>query len=1129
MKISAFIVLLLFFFLQTNAQVADSFTDGDFTSNPIWTPDIAANWTVANNLLRSNSSIANSTLYISTPSTQALNTQWEFYTNLQLNTSSANFVDVYLTSSNATMSGTNGYFVRIGGTPDEISLYKTTAGINTILINGADGVTNSSNTVLKIKVIRDAANRWSLLRDVSGTGNSYVSEGTAIDATFTTSSFFGIRITQSTSSFFLKHFFDDFYVGPVILDNTPPTLTSVSVLTSTELSLSFNEDLAILSAQSTASYTVNNEIGSPSTAVLQPDKRTVKLTFLTAFGNGIENQLTLTAITDVAGNTIVQTSKSFLFFIPVSEKRSDIIVSELLADPDPTIGLPAAEFIEIYNRSSNPFDLNGWKLTDGSSTATFPAQLILPNQYWIITSSSNAGLFSSFQNVIGVSNFPSLNNSGDLVLLKGSSGLTVDSLNYSLSWYRDADKQQGGWSLERIDLSKSSIDPSNWVASQDVTGGTPGKQNSWSGKNPDVSPPKLVSLIVRSDSQLELMFDEPLQQSSLDVTNFSVNNSIGAPTIAQLLSDQKSVSLSFYSKFQNGVENAMSITTLSDVAGNSIRTITETFTFISYSPSLTKDVIFSEILADPTPSLGLPDAEFIELYNRSTTPFNLVDWSFQAGASSTTFINQVILPKQYLIVANAKNINKLSPFGKVLGLSSFPVLPNDGTSLILRNDKGVLIDSLKYSTAWYRNSDKSEGGYSLELIDPANPCGEEDNWIASESTTGGTPGKQNASFANKPDLTGPKLTAVQVVGNNELILIFDEKLDAISLLKDNIETNPQLEIASLRFLDNSKRQIVVVFVNEFEKRTLYSLTLKKVYDCPGNIIQDAFRKLSFAIPEEVGAKDLLINELLFNPKPNGVDFVEVYNNSPKFISLNELKLANLDDGSVKNIEALSSSAPVIEPNQFKIFTVDPTVLKNNYPLGDEKNFVKTNLPSLPDDEGSIALISASGIVIDSFLYSKKLHSTLIKDEEGVSLERISLAQNTNLSSNWKSASSQSGFATPGFTNSNARPELNLLDENVTIEPEVFAPNSGSEDFAKINYAFDKNNFVANIKILDQQGRLVKTIANNETLGYSGFFRWDGNLEDGTKARIGYYIVWIDLFDDTGTVNTLRKRVVVAGL
>jgi hypothetical protein len=1128
MKLSAFIVLLIYCSLQTNAQVLDDFTDSDFTSNPIWTPDVAANWTISSNQLQSNSSTANSTFFISTPSAQALNAQWEFYVNLRFNTSSANFVDVYLTSSNATMLAANGYFVRIGGTRDEISLYKSTAGVPSIIVDGQDGITNSSNNILKIKVIRDGANSWSLFRDVSGTGNSFVSEGTAIDATFTTCSFFGIRIEQSTSSFFSKHFFDDIYAGPIILDTTPPVLNSILVASSTEINLTFNEDLDIQSAQAASNYLVDNEIGTPVTAILQPDKRTVSLTFLNPFGNGVENQLTLTAITDVAGNAIVPTSKSFLFFIPVSEKRSDIIVSELLADPDPTIGLPAAEFIEIYNRSSNPFDLNGWKLTDGSSTATFSAQLILPNQYWIVTSSANAGLFSSFQNVIGVSNFPSLNNSGDLVLLKGRSGLTVDSLNYSLSWYRDADKQQGGWSLERIDLGKSSTDPLNWVASQDVTGGTPGKQNSWFGKNPDVSPPKLVSLIVKSDSQLELKFDESLQQSSLNVTNFSVNNSLGTPTNAQLLPDQKSISLSFNSKFPNGVENIISITNISDLAGNSIGTITQPFTFINASPSFYKDLILTEIFADPTPSLGLPEAEFVELFNRSVNPFSLAGWTFQAGASKTTFSEQVILPNQYVIVTNSKNASLLQRFGKVVSLSTFPILPNEGTTLVIRNDQGLLIDSLNYSTTWYRSSDKSEGGYSLELIDPNNPCGEEDNWIASESTTGGTPGKQNASFANKPDLTGPKLLVTQTISNFEVLLTFDEKLDAISLAKENLEINPQLDIKNIRFLDDAKRQAVVTSSTSFEQRTLYSVTLRKFYDCTGNLIQDAFSKSSFALPEEVEANDILINELLFNPKPTGVDFVEVYNKSSKYISLSELKLANISEGIVKNLEPLPSSAPMLEPYQFKVFTADPIALKNNYPAGKETSFFKSNLPSLPDDEGSIALISRSGVLIDSFLYSEKLHSTLIKDEEGVSLERISLEQPTGSPTNWKSASSQAGFATPGYLNSNARPEFNLLDEKVKVEPEVFIPNSGNQDFAKINYEFDQNNFVANIKILDQQGRVMKVIANNETLGYSGFFRWDGNLEDGTKARQGYYIVWIDLFDETGSVNTLRKRVVVAG-
>ena len=1127
MKIYPFIVLLIFYSLATNAQVLDSFSDGDFSNNPTWTPDAAANWAIVNNQLRSNSATPNSTFFISTPSAQALNSQWEFYVNLQFNTSSANYVDVYLTSSNATMTGASGYFVRIGGTPDEVSLYKSNAGAATILINGRDGITNNSNTILKIKITRDAANVWTLSSDVTATGNNYVSEGTITDNSFTTSSFFGIRITQSTASFFSKHFFDDFYAGPITLDTAPPILNSITVASSTELTLLFNESLEASSAQTISNYVANNGIGNPTTAVLQPDKKTVKLTFTNPFGNGTQNQLAVAAVKDLAGNAMTLATLPFLYFLPVAEKKFDIVVSEIFPDPDPIIGLPAAEFIEIYNRSSNAFDLSGWKLTDGTSTATFASQIILPNQYWIVTSSTNTALFAAYQNVIGVAGFPSLNNSGDMVLLKSSAGLTIDSLNYSLGWYRDADKQQGGWSLEKIDLNKTSTDALNWVASQDATGGTPGRQNSWFGKNPDVAPPKLVSLTVKNDSQLELLFDETLDASSVVVSNFSVTNGIANPSSVLLLSDQKTISLSFTTKFQNGTENALSIIAVADLVGNKNSALTQTFTYIIYSASANKDVIINEIFADPTPSLGLPEAEYIELYNRSAHPFDMAGWSFQAGNSKTIFTTQILLPKQYLIVTNAKNTNTFSRYGKVLGLVSFPVLPNDGASLLIKNDKGQVIDSLNYSPAWYRSSDKAEGGYALELIDPNNPCGEEDNWTASESTMGGTPGKQNSVVANKPDLVGPVFVSIEPITDAQLLFTFNEKLDKAPLQKENFLFTPPVLISSIRFVDVSKRQLVATLASPIEKRKLYSVALLKVYDCAGNVMQDAFSQLTFALPEEVEANDVLINEILFNPKPTGVDFVEVYNNSQKYISLNGLKFANIENGTVKNLEPISAGAPILEPRQFKAFTTEPAVLKNNYPFGEERNFIKTVLPSLPDDEGSIALIGKLGTVIDSFLYASKLHSPLIRDDEGVSLERISYQANANDAVNWRSASSQSGYATPGYINSNSRPEQNLLDGKVKVEPEVFAPNSGVQDFAKINYAFDQNNFTATIKIIDQQGRLVKTIANNETLGYSGFFRWDGNLEDGTKARMGYYTVWIELFDETGVVNTLRKRVVVA--
>src|SRR5688572_24783606 len=86
------------------AQFADSFSDGDFTSNPTWSPDNPVNWTIQNNQLRSNSGVASASFYITTPSAKALNAQWEFTVNLQFNTSSANYVDIFLTSGLADLT-----------------------------------------------------------------------------------------------------------------------------------------------------------------------------------------------------------------------------------------------------------------------------------------------------------------------------------------------------------------------------------------------------------------------------------------------------------------------------------------------------------------------------------------------------------------------------------------------------------------------------------------------------------------------------------------------------------------------------------------------------------------------------------------------------------------------------------------------------------------------------------------------------------------------------------------------------------------------------------------------------------------------------------------------------------------
>jgi len=92
---------------------------------------------------------------------------------------------------------------------------------------------------------------------------------------------------------------------------------------------------------------------------------------------------------------------------------------------------------------------------------------------------------------------------------------------------------------------------------------------------------------------------------------------------------------------------------------------------------------------------------------------------------------------------------------------------------------------------------------------------------------------------------------------------------------------------------------------------------------------------------------------------------------------------------------------------------------------------------------------------------------------------------TNDPSNWKSANASAGYATPGFINSNSRPESSVNDNAVNVDPEVFSPSVPGKDFSKINYKFDQSGLIANAKILDLQGRLIKTLANNETLSYEG--------------------------------------------
>ena len=310
-----FILTTIFIFTISLAysQVADNFADGDFTNTPQWTGDDSVFVIVpvaTNNQLRSNKTIASSSFYLSTPNALTNDCQWEFFANLQFNTSGANYVDVFLTSDNANLqfASSSGYFVRIGSTQDDICLYRRLSGTNLKIIDGFDGITNFSNNSMKVKVVRTATNDWSLERDMSGTGNNYTLEGTVNDAAVLTSGFFGFSIVQSTASFFQKHFFDNISVGSIVLDTTPPQLISATALNNNNVDVLFSEAVSIANCENIINYNINNGIIIASASRDNSNPALVHLVLSNSLVNNTNYILVTNNIQDLAGNAIAAAS-----------------------------------------------------------------------------------------------------------------------------------------------------------------------------------------------------------------------------------------------------------------------------------------------------------------------------------------------------------------------------------------------------------------------------------------------------------------------------------------------------------------------------------------------------------------------------------------------------------------------------------------------------------------------------------------------------------------------------------------------------------------------------------------------------------------------------------------------------
>ncbi len=378
------------------------------------------------------------------------------------------------------------------------------------------------------------------------------------------------------------------------------------------------------------------------------------------------------------------------------------------------------------------------------------------------------------------------------------------------------------------------------------------------------------------------------------------------------------------------------------------------------------------------------------------------------------------------------------------------------------------------------------------------------------------------------DSIAPEIITIEVVSESELKVVFSEVLEENSAKNPmNYNVNNSLgrpdQVLYSVATPNAVRLIYAT--NNILSGIIYALTTNGVKDKSNNT-KVTTKDFVFATKPQKG--DIMLTEVLTDPYSGGTDFVEVYNKSTKFISMDGLIIHNTQNNQSRAV----NTSMILQPMQYVAISQDTTFLKSTYKTPSGARFIQSTLPSLNVSDANItiaSIINNQEVTIDSFDYQEYFHFTLIDQTKGVSLERININGPSNDPNNWHSASQQVLFATPGYKNSNGQSETVIGDFGIIADKKVISPNGdGTDDFLLLIYKMEKPGYLATIKIFDAEGFPVLNLTDNNLLGTEGSFKWDGVDGEGNIIRMGIYIIISRLFHPDGEVKEFKHVVVVGG-
>jgi hypothetical protein len=433
-------------------------------------------------------------------------------------------------------------------------------------------------------------------------------------------------------------------------------------------------------------------------------------------------------------------------------KSNDIVITEIMAKPNPAVKLPEVEWIEIYNTTDRTLTLEGCKIGTPAKTGTLGNYILEAGDYAILCSyNAMTELIAVTDKICVVESMPALNNDGNILTLKNKQNHTISFVEYTTDWYESEPfKADGGWSLERRDPSNPLSNSTTWAPSIDPRGGTPAEENSVACSLPDMLIPRIIGFGIENNKTIEIRFNKPMQNEIIELQqNIHISgNSLKSINWVEPKHEALNLHLTDALDSTNTVE--ISFYNLTCISGWIMPDTTITLAMPHQARYM--DLIFNELMTYVSDG----NSKFIELYNNSDFYIDLngimlSNRDEEGNLKSPKVVcstSKIIPPHQYVVISPDTNMINCS-----LGINAqsiyinttLPSMPAKEGKLVLSDRSGYVIDEVHYDEKWHHPTLKELHNISLERIDPMAQTQDKNNWHSASSLVGyNTAGWENS-------------------------------------------------------------------------------------------------------------------------------------------------------------------------------------------------------------------------------------------------------------------------------------------------------------------------------------------------------------------------------------------------